>query len=121
LYLATTVVVATGLEAFPEELTFRGFAYSSLRSRLRPTLAATVATVVFVLAPGLSMVWTALVVRVLGTGSPPWYAIAPSGEEPVSYVMLLVLWSICLIQARQVTGSIWVGVAAHLLLLIVNR
>ncbi|WP_170225020.1 hypothetical protein [Nocardioides albertanoniae] len=39
----------------------------------------------------------------------------------MSYVLLLVLWSICLIQARQVTGSIWVGVAAHLLLLIVNR
>ncbi|MDR7312943.1 membrane protease YdiL (CAAX protease family) [Nocardioides luteus] len=121
IYLATTVVVATGLEAFPEELAFRGFAYSSLRGRLQPTLAATVATVIFVLAPGLSMVWTALIARALGTGHPQWYAIAPPGEDPVSYVMLLVLWSICLLQARQVTDSIWVGVAAHLLLLVVNR
>ncbi|WP_141778594.1 CPBP family intramembrane glutamic endopeptidase [Nocardioides albertanoniae] len=77
IYLATTVVVATGLEAFPEELAFRGFAYSSLRGRLRPALAATVATVIFVLAPGLSTVWTSLITRALGTGRPPWYSIAP--------------------------------------------
>lgn len=121
LWLGSTVIVATGLEAFPEELAFRGMAYSSLRGRLRPFLAATVATVIFVLAPGLSMVWSALIMRALRAGEPPWYSIAPPGQDPISYLMLLVLWSICLIQARQVTGSIWVGVAAHLTLLIINR
>lgn len=121
LWLATTVIIATGLEAFPEELAFRGMAYSSLRGRLRPFLAATVATVIFVLAPGLATFWTALIMRLLRAGEPPWYSIAPVGQEPVSYLMLLTLWSICLIQARQVTGSIWVGVAAHLTLLIINR
>lgn len=120
-FVGTTVLVATGLEAFPEELTFRGMAYSSLRGRLRPVLAATAATVIFVLAPGLSTVWTALIRRALGAGEPPWYSLAPAGQDPISYLLLLVLWSVCLIQARQVTGSIWVGVAAHLLLLIINR
>ncbi|MFC7620221.1 type II CAAX prenyl endopeptidase Rce1 family protein [Microlunatus sp. GCM10028923] len=120
-WLGVTVLVATGLEAFPEELAFRGLAYSSLRGRLRPFLAATVATVIFVLAPGLSTTVSALITRALGAGEPPWYAIAPPGQDPVSYLMLLVLWSCCLIQARQVTGSIWVGVGAHLLLLIINR
>lgn len=120
-WLGVTVIAATGLEAFPEELAFRGLAYSSLRGRLRPFLAATVATVIFVLAPGLSTTVTALITRALGAGEPPWYAIAPAGQDPVSYLLLLVLWSCCLIQARQVTGSIWVGVGAHLLLLIINR
>lgn len=121
LYLGSTVLVATGLEAFPEELTFRGLAYSSLRGRLRPTLAAAAATVIFVVAPGLATFWSALFTRLLGAGAPPWYSFAPPGQDPLGYLLLLVLWSICLIQARQVTGGIWVGVAAHLLLLIINR
>lgn len=121
LWLGTTIVVATGLEAFPEELAFRGMAYSSLHGRLRPFLAATVATVIFVLAPGLATFVTAVIMRLLGAGEPPWYSIAPPGQDTISYVMLLILWSICLIQARQVSGSIWVGVGAHLLLLIINR
>ncbi|GAB3743107.1 CPBP family glutamic-type intramembrane protease [Microlunatus parietis] len=120
-WLGVTVIVATGLETFPEELAFRGLAYSSLRGRLRPFLAATAATVIFVLAPGLATTITALVTRALGAGEPPWYSLAPAGQDTVSYLMLLVLWSCCLIQARQVTGSIWVGVGAHLLLLIINR
>lgn len=120
-YLGLTVVVATGLEAFPEEFAFRGMAFSSLRERLRPIVAATAATVLFVFAPGLSMVVTAVVTRILGVGHRPWYALAPDGQEPISYLVLLTLWSICLIQARQVTGSIWVGVGAHLLLLLINR
>ncbi|WP_152365950.1 CPBP family glutamic-type intramembrane protease [Microlunatus speluncae] len=121
LWLGTTVIVATGLEAFPEELAFRGMAYSSLLGRLRPFLAAAVATVIFVLAPGLATFWTALIMRLLRAGEPPWYSLAPEGQDPITYLMLLTLWSICLIQARQVTGRIWVGVAAHLTLLIINR
>jgi len=121
LWLGSTVIVATGLEAFPEELAFRGMAYSSLRGRLRPFLAATIATVIFVLAPGLAGFWSALIMRLLHAGEPPWYSIAPPGQDPVSYLLLLTLWSICLIQARQVTGGIWVGVGAHLTLLIINR
>lgn len=120
-FLLTTVVVATGFEAFPEELAFRGLAFSSLRERLPIVLAAAAATVVFAFNPGVSDLVSGAIIRAFHAGEPPWYSLAPGGQDPVVYVTFLVIWSICLICARLVSGSIWTGVAAHLLMLIVNR
>lgn len=121
LFLLTTVVVATGLEAFPEELAFRGFTYSTLRLRWSPLLAKIGATVLFVAAPGLSTVVSSLLEWALAGGPSPYYAVAPAGEDPAVYVIFLTVWSATLLAARLVTGSIWTGVSAHLMMLIINR
>jgi len=116
-FLLTTVVVATGFEAFPEELAFRGFVLTSLQDRCTLLASAVGATVLFVVAPGPSNLVSGLIVWVLADGPAPRYAVAPAGEDPVVYVV----WSICLLSARLVTGSIWTGVAAHLGMLVINR
>lgn len=120
-FLLTTVVVATGLEAFPEELAFRGFAFSSLRTGWSTGMAAVGATVLFMLASGLSEVVSSTIEWGLADGTGPAYSAAPAGEDPVVYLVFLMVWSICLLSARLLTGSIWTGVAAHLMLLISNR
>lgn len=121
LFLLTTVVVATGFEALPEELTFRGFIYGTLRLRWSPLLAGIGATVLFVTAPGLSTVVSSTIEWALAGGPRPYYAVAPAGEDPVVYVIFLTVWSATLLAARLVTGSIWTGVSAHVMMLIVNR
>lgn len=120
-FLVTTAVVATGFEAFPEELAFRGFAFSSLRTSWSTPLAAIAATVLFLLAPGLSLVVSSAIDWVLTNGSAPSWSPAPAGEDPVAYLVFLTFWSVCLLSARRLTGSIWTGVAAHLVMLIINR
>lgn len=121
LFLLSTAVVATGLEAFPEELAFRGMAYSSLRSRAAGWVAVAGSTLLFVLAPGASTVVSAALVRLMGSPLPIGVSLAPGGANPVDYLVFLVLWSLCLTAARLVTGSIWTAVGAHLLMLVVNR
>lgn len=120
-FLVLTVVVAAGHEAVPEELAFRGLAFSALRERASTLLAGLVMSVIFVLSSGVSNVVYSLIVRATGVGTPPWYTVAPPGEDPVVYVVFLLLWSCCLIAARLATGSLWTPMAAHLLLLILNR
>lgn len=119
-FILTTILIATLLEAFPEELAFRGLAYSSLRGRFGELLAGVLATVLFLIAPGLSSIPYGLVLRLFGEEA-PLYRFAPVGQDAISYAMLLAVWSFTLICARRVTGSIWTGVGAHVMLLIVNR
>jgi membrane protease YdiL (CAAX protease family) len=49
----------------------------------------------------------------------PW--LAPPGEDPVSYLVLLTVFGFTLIGARNATGSLWTSIGTHLTFLSVNR
>lgn len=70
-FLITNTVLAFALEALPEELTFRGSVYGTLRNLLHPGSAGLLATAAFVVAPGAGIALTAGAGRLLGIATPP--------------------------------------------------
>lgn len=120
LFLATTAPIALLYEALPEELTLRGYAYSSLNARLRRWTALVATIVLFLIVPGISTVVHAGVISLLG-GTPPMPTIAPRGEDPVAYFILLTVFGATLALARITTDSLWTSVALHLTFLLINR
>ncbi len=120
LFLFTNAVIAALLEAFPEELTLRGHTYSALRATHRPGLAALGTTFLFLLVPGFATVIQSLLSRLIGVSSPA-PSIAPPGEDPVGYFILLSVFGLTLIAARTSTGSLYAAMATHLTFLTVNR
>ena len=120
IFLATNTALALALEAVPEELVFRGSMYGSLRTISPSWLAAVTATVGFVVAPAVSIAVAAAFGHVLGLPTPP-PTFAPGGQNPIDYAILLTVFGVCLILAREATGSIWAPVGAHLTFLTVNR
>jgi hypothetical protein len=62
----------------------------------------------------------ALATWLLG-GDADGLALAPAGQEPVTYVILLVFFGTTLLTARIATGSLWTSMAVHLSFLTVNR
>ncbi|MDX2972345.1 CPBP family glutamic-type intramembrane protease [Kribbella solani] len=119
-FLITNAVVAILLEAFPEELTLRGHTWSALRSHHRGLIAALGTTLLFLLVPGFSTVVQLVLSRILGLDS-PGLSLAPAGQDPVSYFILLTVFGLTLIAARQATGSLWTSIGTHLTFLTVNR
>ncbi|MFE7463896.1 type II CAAX prenyl endopeptidase Rce1 family protein [Streptomyces sp. NPDC057499] len=121
-FLATNTVVALLLEALPEETTLRGRTWTALRGRFRGTVAALGTTVVFLLVPGASTVVGAGVAWLAG-GTPPPVGLAPEGQNPVDYLVLLTVFGLMLVAARTaVTGApLWSAIGAHLTFLTVNR
>ncbi|TWD81247.1 CAAX prenyl protease-like protein [Kribbella amoyensis] len=120
LFLATNTIVAVLLEAFPEELTLRGHTYSTLRGTHRPWLAATVTTALFLAVVPLSSTIQWAVGRPFGLiADRP--SLAPAGEDPIAYVVLLTTFGLTLVTARNATNSLWTAIATHLTFLTVNR
>ncbi|MEV5539953.1 CPBP family glutamic-type intramembrane protease [Saccharopolyspora shandongensis] len=119
-FLITNAIVAFLLEALPEELTLRGHAWCTLRSRFGRWAAAVGTTAMFLVVPAASSL-VAAGVAVLGGGSPGAIGWAPAGEDPVSYLILLTVFGVALIAARGATGSLWTSVATHLTFLSVQR
>ncbi|MFB9902541.1 CPBP family glutamic-type intramembrane protease [Allokutzneria oryzae] len=119
-FLGANAVIAFALEALPEELAFRGYVFQNLRERHKQRWAMAFTTAMFMAAPGLSTVVTAGVAALLGKESPP-PSIAPVGEEPISYLLLLGLFGYTLLVARTTTGSLWTNIALHLTFLSANR
>jgi membrane protease YdiL (CAAX protease family) len=121
-FLVTNAVVALLLEALPEELTLRGYAWGTLRERYGAVLTGTLTTVLFLTVQPLSNIVAAAVTLALG-GDPDPIGLAPAGEDPVAYVVLLVCFGLMLVTARTTTAgrSIWACVGAHLTFLTVNR
>jgi membrane protease YdiL (CAAX protease family) len=119
-FVVTNAVVAVLLEAFPEEITLRGHTWSALRSRYRGAIATAGTTFLFLLVPGFSSVVQLVVGRITGT-TVPRLALAPEGQDPVSYLFLLTVFGLTLIAARQATGSLWASIGTHLTFLTVNR
>ncbi|GAB3813337.1 type II CAAX prenyl endopeptidase Rce1 family protein [Kribbella italica] len=115
-FLITNAVIAVLLEAFPEELTLRGHTYSTLRTTQRPWQAAVITTAFFLVTPALSSVIESALI--LGAHK-PW--LAPPGEDPISYLVLLAVFGFTLIAARTATNSLWTAIGTHLTFLTVNR
>ncbi|WP_413754231.1 hypothetical protein NRF20_41200 [Streptomyces sp. R-74717] len=121
-FLVTNGVVAFLLEALPEETTLRGYTWTSLRRRFGPALAALGTTAVFLLVPGTSTLVTVGIARLAGD-EPGHIGIAPEGQHPVDYLILLTVFSLTLIAARAAVGHapLWAAIGTHLTVLTVNR
>ncbi|MEV0704296.1 CPBP family glutamic-type intramembrane protease [Saccharopolyspora sp. NPDC050389] len=119
-FLVTNAIIAFLLEAFPEELALRGHAWSTLRSRFGRWAAAVGTTAMFLATPAMSFLVSAGI-EVLAGGSPGAIGLAPAGQDPVSYLILLTVFGIALIAARGATGSLWTSIATHLTFLTVQR
>lgn len=115
-------LVAVLLEALPEELTMRGYAWTALRERHRAAIAAAVTTLVFLVVPGISTVVGAAVAAATD-GPPSPVGIVPAGNDPVSYPVLLTVFGLTLVAARTATSSrsLWTCVGTHLTFLTVDR
>lgn len=119
-YLALNAVIAFALEALPEELTLRGYAYRTLNARFRRRTAFLGALLLFLVTPGLATVVQAAATTLLGgAAAPP--GPAPPGEDPVAYLILLACFGAALLIARITTGSLWSAIGLHLTFLTVNR
>lgn len=119
-FLLTNTALALALEAVPEELALRGGAFGVLASRWSAGVAAVGATALFVAAPAAAIALTWAVGSLLGLRVPP-PSLAPGGQDPLIYAVVLVLFGSMLVLARLVTGSVWACVGAHLVFLTVNR
>jgi hypothetical protein len=121
-FLVTNAVIAFLLEALPEELTMRGYAWRTLRNRYGGFRSALFTTGLFLTVLPMSTVVAAAVATLLGRPAPP-IGLAPAGEDPVAYVVLLVCFGFMLVAARTATvgAVLWTSIAAHLTFLTVNR
>jgi membrane protease YdiL (CAAX protease family) len=119
-FLVVNSLLALALEAIPEELSLRGYAYRALADRWRSWAAAAGTTALFVVAPALGIAMTAGIGRLIGLPTPSW-TFAPSGQDPVTYGVLIATFGAMLVTARVTTQSLWACIAAHLTFLTINR
>ncbi|MFF8373185.1 type II CAAX prenyl endopeptidase Rce1 family protein [Streptomyces lydicus] len=121
-FLAGNALVAVLLEALPEETTLRGYAWASLRDRFGGVLSALGTTLVFLLVPAASTVVQAGVAHAVGVAAPPM-GLAPAGQDPVAYPVLLSVFGLTLIAARTAPGRapLWAAIGTHVAFLSVNR
>lgn len=121
-FLVTNAVIAFLLEALPEETTLRGYTWASLRGRFRSAPAVFGTTAVFLLVPGASMLVTAGIARLAGDDA-GHIGIAPEGQHPVDYLILLTVFGLTLVAARTALAHapLWSAIGTHLTVLTVNR
>lgn len=121
-FLVANGVIALLLEALPEETTLRGHTWTALRGRFGGVVSALGTTAVFLVVPGLSSVVEAGVAPLVGGDAGP-VGLAPGGQDPVDYLILLTFFGLMLITARTATrrAPLCVGIGAHLAFLSVNR
>nr|WP_238355445.1 CPBP family glutamic-type intramembrane protease [Kribbella sandramycini] len=120
LFLLTNTIIAVLLEALPEELSLRGHAWTALRSRHGGFVAALGTTGLFLLVPGIASAVQLILGGILDLDSQE-LSLAPPGEDPVAYFVLLTIFGFTLVAARAATGSLWASVGTHLTFLTVNR
>ncbi|MFI9628395.1 type II CAAX prenyl endopeptidase Rce1 family protein [Streptomyces sp. NPDC052042] len=121
-FLLSNSVVAFLLEALPEETTLRGYTWTSLRERFGAAASALGTTAVFLMVPGASTAVQAGAARLFGDDSPP-IGLAPGGQNPVDYLVLLTVFGLMLVAARTAVteAPLWAAIGAHLTFLTVNR
>lgn len=121
-FLVANGVVALFLEALPEETTLRGYTWTSLHGRFGGVVSALGTTAVFLAVPGLSTVTGAAVTHLVGAQAGP-VGLAPGGQNPVDYLILLTVFGLMLVVARTAVrrAPLYVGIGAHLTFLTVNR
>lgn len=119
-FLALNAVVAMALEAIPEELTFRGYVFSTLKRRLSTWVSVIVqialfATIMAVVNP----VGSAVAVALGGEATP--FRLAPEGTPVPDYLILMVCFGLALTATRIATGSVYTTMGLHLAFLTTNR
>jgi membrane protease YdiL (CAAX protease family) len=120
MFAGVNTPIALLYEALPEELTLRGYAYRNLNARLRRWTAAVGTVALFLIVPAAGSVIGAAIGSILGGPvRPP--SLAPAGDDPIAYLILLTIFGATLIVARIATGSLWTAIASHLTFLTVNR
>lgn len=122
LFLGTNALVALLLEAIPEEVAIRGFALTVLRERFASTAALLLTIVTFLAVPLIALVSGGLLAMASGDADAA-LVVAPGGQDPFSYYLMLAAFGLTLIYARDATraATVWTCVGAHLAWLTVNR
>lgn len=95
-------MIAFFYEAFPEEITFRGYLYRNLNTRFPRWLALLLQIVLFVMAPIAITAWMVAI----GIGT--WDLIT------TEYIISLIVFSAALQLSRLVTNHLWMSIGFHL-------
>jgi hypothetical protein len=119
-FVLGNAVVALLLEAIPEELTLRGHSWTILRSRFSVPASVVGDVAMFLITPVLASVVACAITSLIGDDPVP-ITFAPTGQDPVSYFILLTVFGTTLIAARTSMNSIWTGVGTHLAFLTIGR
>ncbi|QAV21720.1 CPBP family intramembrane metalloprotease [Paenibacillus chitinolyticus] len=102
LVILINIPIAFFYEAFPEEVTFRGYLYGNLSERFNRWLALLFQLILFVLAP------VALTAALVAAGVGTWDLIT------IDYVVNLLAFGIALQLCRIFTGNLWMCIGFHL-------
>jgi hypothetical protein len=107
-------------EALPEELALRGYTWTNLRDGWGAGTATLLSTALFPFSAGMSSVVSAGVTGLLGTRPLPLQAFP---DDPVVYVLQLLVFGLALVAARRVRvpAALWVAIAFHWTQLTVTR
>lgn len=119
-FLILNALVAFLSEALPEEVSLRGYTYRTLSTGVSRWVAAVLTTMLFLAVPAMTSMIQVVEATMLGTVPPPLH-IAPGGQDPAAYLILLTFFGTTLVVARVVTGSVWTTIGVHLVFLTVNR
>jgi len=122
LFLVTNAIVALLLEAVPEEVSIRGYALTAVRGHFPTSTATALNIATFLVVPVIALGAHVLLDRSLGDPSSV-FALAPGGQDPVMYYLMLAVFGLLLIHARDstVSATVWTCVGAHVAWLTVNR
>ncbi|WP_343225201.1 CPBP family intramembrane glutamic endopeptidase [Paenibacillus sp. EZ-K15] len=102
LVILINVPIAFFYEAFPEELTFRGYVFRNLNTRFPRWLALILQVVLFVLAP------IAVTGFMIAIGIGTWDLIT------VEYIINLIAFGTVLQLCRIVSNNLWMNIGFHL-------
>lgn len=121
-FLLLNGVVLLLFEALPEELALRGYMWTNLRDGWGVAVATVITTAMFpfiglVIAP---VRWA--VTTVLG-GDGAEISVFPAGNDPIVYIVQLVVFGLALVAARRIPlpGAVFAAVAFHWAQLTVTR
>ncbi|SEG66850.1 CPBP family intramembrane glutamic endopeptidase [Paenibacillus sp. UNC499MF] len=102
LVILINIPIAFFYEAFPEEVTFRGYLYTNLRTRFGSWLALLLQVVLFVSAP------VALTAAMVAAGVGTWDLIT------FDYIVNLIAFGTALQLCRIFSGNLWMCIGFHL-------
>ena len=123
IFLVVNTAVLLLYEALPEELALRGYGWSTMREAWSPLTATATITVLFSLnmIPGnlITAAASALLPGVETTG----FSLVPSGNDPIVYLIQMLVFGLALIAARRLPlpGALTAAIAFHVTVLTVNR
>lgn len=108
------LLIVFTFEAFPEELLFRGYLFSTLNVRFKKWQAALLTVGLFVLLP---ILLTPFQQYVLGMET----NVGGNQNVQLGYVIILILFGSFVQYLRVLTNTIWTGIGFHLMFVFMNR